>query len=275
MNCDLHTHTHFSDGFHSPEYLIEKAASKKLKAIAITDHNCIDALPEARKIAERENVELITGIEINCEGTEILGYFFDTTYEPLLKIIEEIAKSISEVTLQKFYILKDQGYHIDLKDTMETTGPNKRIMTRHLALELLKKGYSSSIQEAYTEIIKKIKIDYRPKRHQTKKVIAEIINGNGVAVLPHPWLLQPSIKNDFEVYVSKLKEQGLVGIETIGPHSKKEDKTIIHLKEIAKAKGLVETGGSDFHSLRYFPENEIGKYVVPYTTIEKLRKKII
>lgn len=275
MNCDLHTHTHFSDGFHSPEYLIEKAASKKLKALAITDHNSIEALPEARKIAERENIELITGVEINCEGTEILGYFFDVTYEPLLKIMTENRESINDVTLQKFYWLKDNGYALDLKDMMQFAGPNKMLQATHLALELKKKGYVPTIQGAFTIIIKKIKIDFHPKRHSTKKVISEIINANGVAVLPHPWLLPASIRNDLGVYVSKLKEQGLVGVEGVGPHTKEEEKTITKIKEIAKAEGLVETGGSDFHGTTFFPENELGKFTLPYSTIEKLRKKII
>lgn len=275
MKCDLHTHTHFSDGFHSPEYLIEKAISKKLKALAITDHNSIEALPIARKIADKEGIELITGVEINCEGTEILGYFFDTTYEPLLKILEENAASINDITTQKLYWLKDNGYNVSLKDVLEFAGPNQRIMATHLALELKKKGYVPSIQDAFSIIIKKINIDYKPKRHSTKKVISEIINANGVAVLPHPWFLPAFHKNDLEVYVSKLKEQGLVGIETTGPHKDEENQFILKTKEIAKKLGLVETGGSDFHSLNHFPENQIGEYTVNYSVIEKLRKKII
>ncbi len=275
MKCDLHIHTRYSDGFHSVEYVIEKAASKNLKAIAITDHNSISALPDARRLAERKNIELITGVEINCEGTEILGYFFDVTYEPLLKIMEENAKSIHDVTMQKFYWLKDNGYDIDLKDIMHFVGPNKTLQATHLALELKKKGYVPTLQDAFSIIIKKIKIDYRPKRYSTKKVISEIINANGVAVLPHPWYLPPTTRNDFEVYISKLKEQGLVGIETIGPHNKEDDKIIARFSEIAKEKDLVETGGSDFHGASYFPENKLGEYTVNYSVIEKLRKKII
>lgn len=275
MKCDLHIHTRHSDGFHSVEYVVEKAASKKLKAIAITDHNSISALPDARRIAEREKVELITGVELNCEGTEILGYFFDVTYEPLLKIMEENAKSIHDVTMQKYYWLKENGYNIDLNDMMHFVGPNKMLQSTHLALELKKKGYIPTLQDAFTIIFKKIKIDYRPKKFSTKKVISEIVNANGVAVLPHPWYLPTSVKNDFETYITKLKEQGLVGVETTGPHKKEEDKLIEKVSEIAKKKGLVETGGSDFHGASYFPENKLGEFTVDYSVVEKLRKKII
>ena len=108
MKCDLHIHTRYSDGFHSVEYVIEKAASKNLKAIAIQITtlflHCL-----MHEDLQKKNIELITGVEINCEGTEILGYFFDVTYEPLLKIMEENAKSIHDVTMQNSIGLRTTG----------------------------------------------------------------------------------------------------------------------------------------------------------------------
>ncbi len=275
MNCDLHLHTYFSDGFHSPEYLIENAVSKKLKAISITDHNCIDALPIARKIAEKERIELITGVEITCEGSEILAYFFDTEYLPLKQILQFNAQTIGDVNLQKAYWLIDNGYNISIEHIKSMFGPNNKILGTHLALELKRMGYAQTLQEAFNGIIKKIKIDYKSKKFTTKKVIHEIINANGVAVLPHPWCLSKPIINDFENYIFKLMDYGLVGIETTGAHYQEHEKFIETIKDIAKKYKLVETGGSDFHGLNFFPENEIGKFNVSYSVVEKLRQKII
>lgn len=275
MKCDLHTHTYFTDGFHSPEFVITDAKKQKLKAIAITDHNCIDALPIARKVAEKEKIELITGVEINCEATEILGYFFETNYEPLLKIIDENKKSINDVVTQKIYWLKDNGYDIELDDVLKFTGPTQNLMTAHLALELKRKGYAQDMPEAFTNIIKKINVGYKPKRINTKKVILEIRNAHGVSVLPHPWYLPLSLRNDFESYISKLYGYGLVGVETTGPHEQSHEKFLNNCKEITKRNDLIETGGSDFHGIEYFPENIIGKYIVDYSIIKKLREKII
>ena len=42
--ADLHSHTHFSDGTHSPEELIEAAHQKGLDCIAVTDHDTVDGI---------------------------------------------------------------------------------------------------------------------------------------------------------------------------------------------------------------------------------------
>lgn len=275
MKCDLHTHTFFSDGFCSPEYIIKEAKKQKLKAIAITDHNTIEALSFAETTAKKENIELITGVEINAEGTELLGYFFDKTYEPLLKILDENKKSINDVVIQKIYWLKDNGYDIEIENVLKHTGPTKNLMSTHLAIELQKKGYVVELFEAFTKIIKKINVDYKPKRTSAKKIIKEITNANGVCVLPHPWLLPATIKSNFENYLLKLQEHGLLGVETTGPITLEQENFLKEAKETVKRLELLECGGSDFHSLKHFPDNIIGKYTVDYSVVEKLKAKTI
>jgi len=76
---DLHTHTLFSDGSQTPSQLVEEAAAKGLRAIAVTDHDTVDGLPEALAAGERLGVEVIAGVEINLEHDRVtmdmLGYF--------------------------------------------------------------------------------------------------------------------------------------------------------------------------------------------------------
>ena len=44
---DLHTHTTASDGTDAPRDLIRRAASLKLAAVAVTDHDTVSGLDEA------------------------------------------------------------------------------------------------------------------------------------------------------------------------------------------------------------------------------------
>ena len=44
MKADLHCHSHYSDGKHSPAFLLERARQNQVTHLAITDHDCIDAL---------------------------------------------------------------------------------------------------------------------------------------------------------------------------------------------------------------------------------------
>ena len=43
---DLHTHSTFSDGTCSPSELVNKAVSCGLQAIALTDHDTVEGIPE-------------------------------------------------------------------------------------------------------------------------------------------------------------------------------------------------------------------------------------
>ena len=68
---DLHAHTTFSDGTMSPESLVRHAMAKKLAALAITDHDSVDALDPARRAADA-TLEVVPGIEIStCSATTI------------------------------------------------------------------------------------------------------------------------------------------------------------------------------------------------------------
>ena len=56
---DLHTHTTISDGSYTPTELIRLAKETGLKAVAITDHDCVEGLDEAAEEAQRIGVKLI------------------------------------------------------------------------------------------------------------------------------------------------------------------------------------------------------------------------
>ena len=76
---DLHVHTIYSDGTFTPEEVVRRAVELNLKAVAITDHDCIDGISHAISASEGTDLEVIPGVEISCskDDTEIhvLGYF--------------------------------------------------------------------------------------------------------------------------------------------------------------------------------------------------------
>jgi hypothetical protein len=58
---DFHAHTYCSDGYHSPNKLVEMATAEGLDFLAITDHNIIDAFQE---ISHETDVLIIPGLEV-------------------------------------------------------------------------------------------------------------------------------------------------------------------------------------------------------------------
>src|SRR5262245_19885077 len=78
---DLHTHSIHSDGSDSPTVIVEKALARGLSALALTDHDSVDGLSEARARAEGTGLEILAGVELSASlnSTEIhlLGYLVD------------------------------------------------------------------------------------------------------------------------------------------------------------------------------------------------------
>src|SRR5262249_32284991 len=85
---DLHAHTTYSDGRLSPAEVVEAAAERGLRAIAITDHDVLSGLEEATRAAPA-TVEVVPGIEMTAlwEGqrrVHVLGYFVDRANAQLM-----------------------------------------------------------------------------------------------------------------------------------------------------------------------------------------------
>jgi len=65
-SIDLHCHTTASDGALSPVALVQRAAERGIKTLAITDHDTLAGFRDARAEAEKHGIELISGIELSC-----------------------------------------------------------------------------------------------------------------------------------------------------------------------------------------------------------------
>lgn len=64
---DLHSHTTVSDGTVTPTELVNKAIEEGFEYLAITDHDNIDGIKEAQKVAEGSGLTVIPGVEISVE----------------------------------------------------------------------------------------------------------------------------------------------------------------------------------------------------------------
>src|SRR3989338_4644037 len=94
---DLHCHTTASDGKLAPKDLVKLALNKKLKAIAITDHDTVNGIDEALKAAKGKNIEIIPGVEISCDDpgfidTHILGLFINPKSKPIASMLKKSKK---------------------------------------------------------------------------------------------------------------------------------------------------------------------------------------
>lgn len=253
---DLHMHSTASDGTLTPTEIVTSAlasAGKKKEpvVIALTDHDTVAGIPEFMKEAKKhkERLTAIPGVEISTDyhGVEIhiLGYNIDINNKALLeklKICRESRDGRNEKIIQK---LQEQGFQITMQD-IQPEDPNETIARPHIAKQLLKKHYVSSVQEAFDKYLAEGRCCYVERIMPTpQEAISLIKNNGGFAVLAHLMYYKKLDSAQKSQLTAELKEAGLTGIEAYyNSYTPVEEAFVASL---AKQHGLLRTGGTDFH----------------------------
>jgi predicted metal-dependent phosphoesterase TrpH len=267
---DLHTHTYFSDGQHSPEELIIKAKENGIDTISITDHDTVDGIPEAIEAGKKYGVEVIPGLEISSDirdrEVHLLAFFFD----PLNKELEEYLRFFRAERIKRAVRILEKldalGLPLKLDDIMEIAR-NSAVGRPHIAKALLKNGLVSNYFEAFSKYIGNGCPAYERKVHVSPRSAFKIISdAGGLSFIAHPGNLP-------DVIMVELIEAGLDGIEVVHPSHLPHQ--VKHYRGIVNEYFLLESGGSDFHGGERNDYSNLGKYSVGYSKIDAMRKQIL
>ncbi|BCS88915.1 PHP domain-containing protein [Pseudodesulfovibrio sediminis] len=249
MSIDLHTHTTASDGTLSPRELVKLAKESGLSAIAITDHDTLQGIPEALEAGEEYGVEVIPGAELSLESPEGAGWLhvvalwvppnpveLQTAFD---WIIEGRAIRNHEIVAK----LRSLGITITYEDVAARA--RGTVGRPHFAQELIRLGVVSSMNEAFKVWLGDAGRAFVPKRNFTSEQAFSILNTLGVtSILAHPFALGLNLQ-ETEALTADLMQLGLDGIEVYySEHSDAETKAY---EEMADRLGLLASGGSDFH----------------------------
>lgn len=245
---DLHVHSNASDGTLSPAQVVLEAEKIGLTAIALTDHDTTAGLDEALLTADPLKVEVIPGIELSClwKGTEIhiLGLFLDHHNQELQSFLYSANRRRTGRNLEMLENFRRGGILITLEDLQE--GNEKTVITRaHFARTLIRKGYASSVDQAFRKYLSPGCPFYIKKEEITPAEAMEALKQAGAfSVLAHPCLYKLGWEACEEL-ILHLKELGLGGLECY--HSSNNQNESAKLRKLATKYGLCPTGGSDFH----------------------------
>ena len=163
--ADLHLHTRYSDGSFTPRELVQHAARLGFSAIAVTDHDTINGIPEALAAGKELGVEVIPGVEITsrCEAQELhmLAYFFgDSWRDANLRAVLKHASRVREERAMEFVKkLNALGIALTIED-VRVCSESGTVGRPHVAMALLKRGHVSSVEEAFTRFLKRGKPAY-------------------------------------------------------------------------------------------------------------------
>jgi predicted metal-dependent phosphoesterase TrpH len=249
---DLHTHSSASDGSLSPAALIQEAARRGLSAIALTDHDTINGLEDAKNEAEKQGVRFIPGIEIeinwsrNTSGGEfhLLGLGIRNPSPSFLAAVAELGRLREERNLEMVECMKELNIAVEYSDIEALSGGHS-IGRPHFAAFLVQRNIVKNTDQAFKRYLGKGKAFYVPKAGMDFNRAVELIGeSGGIPVLAHPLSLYVSW-GSLPDLVKNLKERGLAGLEAWHPTA--PARSCKRLEELALSLNLYVTAGSDFH----------------------------
>lgn len=244
---DLHTHSTASDGTYTPEQLVNAAGDMGLTALALTDHDTMAGIEEARAAAKGKSLDFVDGVEISSEyqGVEIhvVGLWVYDHRESMEAALDEVRLARLGRNARIIAKLEDMGCRITEQEVKDLAGTT--IGRPHIAQALMHKGYVNSIQEAFDRYIGDGGAANVPKKRiACEKSIELIAKCKGISVMAHPGL----IKMDWpekEKLIKTMADNGLTAMEV--QYSAHDSGTTDRLRGLCKRFGLLESGGSDFH----------------------------
>ena len=265
--ADLHVHSLASDGTFNPVQLVKESLKRNLAAIAIVDHDTVDAIEEAIAAAKDTDLEIIPGIELTAqhEGQEIhiLGYFLDYRNPELLEQLKLLQANRVERVYKIIKNLKELGVDLDPGAVFKISGKST-VGRMHIARALVTEGKVSSIPEAFRKYIGDRSPAYVLGFDLSVPGAIKIIqDAGGLSVLAHPYLL----RND--ALITEFKGFGLDGLEIYYPEHSQS--MVNFYLDLAKKLNLSVTGGSDFHGSAK-PDIKLGMMKVSLELVEKLRQ---
>jgi predicted metal-dependent phosphoesterase TrpH len=276
MAVDLHTHSTASDGSESPSALVDMAVGLGLSVLALTDHDTLEGISEARDSAERSGINLISGTEISLDylgGMHLVVLWLEPGPGPLQDRLGGLQDGRGGRNAAIVEALTDLGMPVTLEEVIEQSGGGS-VGRPHIAAVMMRKGYVESVAEAFDLWLGTGRPAYAARpRLSPEEAIGLARDSGGVPVLAHPHTLGINRSHEMADILVRLRSAGLVGLEAMYAAYHRHERE--GYADLARRFGLVASGGSDYHG-SYKPGLELGTgygdLVVPDHVVDQLRE---
>ena len=256
---DLHVHTTASDGQYTPTQIIEKAYTKNIGVIAITDHDTIAGIQEGAAAAQKCGITFVPGTELNINFPtgefHLLGLGFKQISPSLTTLLDTLVKNRELRNVQIIEKMREAGVDLTLEE-MQADFPDTVLGRPHFAAELVKKKVVKTRQQAFDRYLAKGRPWYVQRvGSNLDEAIVAIKESGGVPVIAHPmslylsWGKLPDALQDFY-------ERGVMGLEAFHPGARVTE--CLRLEELGQKLGYFITAGSDFHGEKIRGDRKLG-----------------
>jgi predicted metal-dependent phosphoesterase TrpH len=249
LNIDLHCHSNVSDGLLSPAEVVRRAAAQGVQVLALTDHDDVAGLEEAREAARETNLHFVNGVEISTSWgnhtLHVLGLNIDPAHAGLQAGLEGIRQGRAERATRIAAKFDELGIEGSLAGAY-AMATNKGLIGRmHFARFLVEFGYVKNLRTVFKKYLIKGKPGY--VTHQwapLAEAVSWIRDSGGIAVLAHPGRYQIG-RMRMEELLAEFKEIGGGGIEVVT--SSHTPEMVSTFADLSQRFGFLASRGSDFH----------------------------
>jgi predicted metal-dependent phosphoesterase TrpH len=249
VNFDLHCHSTASDGLLDAAALVERAKANGVGVLALTDHDELAGLAQARMAADACALRFIDGVEISVTWGGITVHVVGLGIDPAN---EALRAGLAQVRSSRLRRAKKIGEALDSVgitgsyDGALARAENPDIISRtHFARFLVDRGYASDVRSVFQHYLVKGKPGHVPHEWASlADAVGWISASGGRAVVAHPGRYKLS-RPDMRVLLGEFRDHGGTGVEVItGSHAPEQ---YVEYARLAREFGLLASRGSDFH----------------------------
>lgn len=249
LNYDLHCHSNVSDGVLAPASVAARAKSRGVDVWALTDHDEVSGIVEARQAAQEAGMRFVSGVEISItwagHTVHIVGLHVDETSPVLRKGLED-TRSGRE---RRAHEIADQLAAVGIPDAFEGAllyaGNPDLISRTHFARYIIQCGVCRDVPSVFRNYLVEGKPGFVPHRWATLRQSVEWIRAaGGIPVIAHPGRYNFD-DMAYDALFSEFKDLGGAAIEVVtGSHTVDQ---YDEYAKVAKRYGFLASRGSDFH----------------------------
>ena len=232
LNADLHSHSCISDGLLTPSALAERAHANGVDLFALTDHDELEGLAEARARAEALGMRFVDGVEIsvtwgNDQTLHIVGLGVDPSYAVLDIGLARLRSGRDQRARRMSDALARVGIHGAYEGALRFVTNPALVGRSHFARYIVECGHAKDVKSVFDHWLAKDKPGYVSHEWTTLATALDWIHrAGGVAVLAHPGRYRIT-KGELRRLLGEFRDLGGEGIEVIsGSHNDEEMMTM-------------------------------------------------
>ena len=248
MLTDLHIHSYYSDSTMSPQEIVEEAKNRGLEIISITDHDVLDSYEELKVEAEKANIKVIRGVEIDSifEGhlVHLFAYKFNDN-EDFFALVNRAKEQLLETSIELIRRMEKEYENISLEDYNSYEYDRRKGGWKGIHY-LFDKNITEGLFDGM-KLYGKYECGHEKFDFPTVKEVCDIThNAGGYVVLAHPCnYYKDKTREEILEKLEILKSDGIDGVECYYPAN--SDLMTETCLEFCRKNDLIITAGSDSH----------------------------